>query len=117
MFGKVIVSLALVGAMLVASEQSVSAICILVSSPTQKACAFVCCASKSCCHASQKKTGQPTQPLATTGFVQKDVGVLAPLVSNAIADQPRGREIFGLSFSEHFRHSPEPLALLCIRLI
>src|SRR6516165_3942340 len=117
MFGRVIGSLALVAAMLVASEQSVPATCALVNSSSQMTCAPACCANKSCCHASQQKTGQPTQPLATTGSVQKDVGVLAPLVSNAIADQPRGREIFGLSFSEHFRHSPEPLALLCIRLI
>jgi len=117
MFSRGTISLALVAAMLIASEQSVSATCVLVNSVSQKACAFACCAGKSCCHASQKKTEQPTQPLATAGSVQKDVGVFAPLVSNAIAGQPRGAEIFGFSISEHFRHSPETLALICIRLI
>jgi hypothetical protein len=118
MFSRTTVSLALVAMLLVASERSASSACVLVSAPGQKACApAACCANKSCCHTSQKRTGEPAEPLATAGSNQQNLVALAPLISKTSVDQLRAKEIPMFSIADNFRHSPETLALLCIRLI
>jgi hypothetical protein len=57
------------------------------------------------------------QPLATTSSYQQNLVALAPIVANAVVDQPRATEICGFFIDEHSRHAPETFALLCIRLI
>jgi hypothetical protein len=55
--------------------------------------------------------------LATAGSQQQNFVALTLLVSNGSVDQPRATETPGFSLDEHFRHSPETLAFICIRLI
>jgi len=117
MIGRATASLVLVAAMFAASERSVSATCILASARSQKACAPACCANKSCCQTSQKRAGDPAQPLATTSSQQQNFVALAQLVSSGSVERPRPREISRFSIAEYSWHSPETLALLCIRLI
>jgi hypothetical protein len=117
MLSRTTVSLALVAALVVASERSASATCILLNAPSQKACAPACCANKSCCETSHKRAGEPAQPLTTTGSQQQNLVALTPLISNENVDQLRAKKIPTFSIAEHFRHSPKTLALICIRLI
>src|SRR5207247_1916094 len=116
MLSRITVSLALVATLIVASEASTSSACILVNSPSQKACAPACCANKSCCQTSQKRTGAPAQPLTSAGSYQQNL-VALPIVSTGTVDRLRVTEISAFSIIEHSWHSPPTLALLCIRLI
>ena len=116
MFSRVIVSLALVAAIFVASERSTTASCLFPNSPSHKLCA-PCCAKKACCQTSNKRTPEPVQPLSTTSSLQKNFVALTAVVPTGKVEQPRATEISDFSLAEHSRHSPEPLALLCIRLI
>lgn len=117
MFGRITVSLALFAVMFTASARSTSATCILVNSPSQKACAPACCKNKSCCETSRKRTGDPVQPFSARNSLQKDFVVLMAVVPTGKVEQPRASEISGFSFAERLGHSPPTLALLCIRLI
>ena len=117
MLSRITVSLTLVAMLIVASQRSASPACILVNAPSQKACAPACCANKSCCETSQKRTGAPAQPLAASGSHQENFAMLTPVVSNGNVEQPRATEISGFSIAEHFWHSPATLTLICIRLI
>jgi hypothetical protein len=117
MFGRLTVSLALVATLIVASARATSLACVLVNVPSHKACASACCANKSCCQTSPKRTGESTQPLAAVGSNQQNLVALAPLISSGSADQLRATEIPGFSIAKISWHSPETLALLCIRLI
>lgn len=117
MLTRITLSLVLVAAVTVASERSASPACVLVNAPSQKACARACCANKSCCETSQKRTGAPTQPLAASGSHQENFVALTAVVSNGHVFPLRATEIPGFSIAEHLRHSPATLALLCIRLI
>jgi hypothetical protein len=117
MFSRVTVSLALIAAMLVATERSVTATCILVNSSSQKACAAPCCANKSCCQTSKSRTGEPAQPLSTTSSLQKNFVTLTAIVPTGKVERPRAVEIPVSFENEQSWHSPETLALLCIRLI
>jgi hypothetical protein len=117
MFSRVTVSLAVIAAMLVATERSATASCILVNSPSQKACAVPCCANKVCCETSKNRAGEPTQPLSTANSLQNNVIALAATVPTGKIVLPRAVEIYTSFESEQSWHSPETLALLCIRLI
>jgi len=55
--------------------------------------------------------------LATPNSQQQNFVALAQLVSTEKVEQLRPREISGFSIAEYSWHSPETLALLCIRLI
>lgn len=117
MVSRITVSLALVAALIVASERSASPACVLVNAPSQKACARACCSNKCCCETSQKRTEAPVQPLATPGSHQENFVALTAVVSNGHVFQLRATEIPGFSIAEHLRHSPATLTLICIRLI
>ena len=116
MFDRVMVSLTLAAVVFVASERSTTASCILPDTPSHKACASACCAKKPCCETSQKRT-QDSVPFSTTNSLQKNFVALTVSVPSGKVEQPRATEISDFDLSEHSRHSPETLALLCIRLI
>ena len=116
MLGRVTVSLTLVAAIFVASERSTTASCIRPDTPSHKACTPACCAKKPCCETSQQRTQDPV-PFATTNSPQKNFVALTAGVPTARVTQPHATEISDFDLSEHSRHSPETLALLCIRLI
>src|SRR4029450_3737949 len=80
MFSRVTVSLAVIAGMLGATEGSATASCILVNSPSQKACAAPCCANKVCCETSKNRAGEPPQPLSAAEWVEKNILALARAV-------------------------------------
>src|SRR5207248_5584723 len=93
MVSRVTASLVLVAAIFAASERPVSSACILVNAPSKKACGPACCANKSCCQTSQKRTTEPVQPLSTTSSQQQNFIALAQLVSSGRVEQLRPGEI------------------------
>src|SRR5581483_3831703 len=101
MVSRVTASLVLVAAIFVASERPVSSACILVNAPSKKSCAPACCAKKFCCHASQKKTTEPVQPLATPNSQQQNFVALAQVVSSERVEQLWPRETSGFSITEY----------------
>jgi len=116
MLSRIVVSLTLVAAIFVASERSTTASCIRPDTPSHKACASACCAKNPCCETSQKRAHDPV-PFSTTNSLQKDFVALTAGVPTARVALPRAAEILDFDLCEHSRHSPETLALLCIRLI
>src|SRR5438067_13898674 len=103
----VTVSLALIAALIVASERSVSATCILLNAPGHKTCAPACCPNKSCCEKSQKRTGEPAQPLATTSSHQQSLVALTAVISGEHVDQLRAIESPCFFNADQFRHSSQ----------
>ena len=117
MVSRITISLALVAAIFVVSEGSTMASCNLPYAQNQKSCASPCCVKHPCCETSQKRTQDPVQPFSTANAVQKNFVALTAIVPSGKVEQPRASEISSFSLVEHLRHSPETLALLCIRLI
>jgi len=117
MFSRMMVPLVLVAAIAVAAESSVSSTCTWLGGPTHKLCVSPCCEKKPCCQTSQKCAGEPRQPFSTTTSLQKNLVALGAVLSSGKIEQPSAREISNFSFAERSRHSPEMLALFCIRLI
>ena len=117
MTSRITASLVLIAAMCVASARVASPACILVNMPSQKACAAACCANKSCCETSQKRGSEPVQPLATTSSQQQNLVAFTSLILTSEVAQPPSRDISNFSVTEDRWHSPDTLALICIRLI
>jgi hypothetical protein len=117
MLGRITISLALVAAIFVASEGSTMASCNLPYTPNHKSCGSPCCMKQPCCETSQNRTQDPVQPFSTANSLQKTFVALTSIVSTGKIEQPRASEISSFSVVEHLWHSPETLALLCIRLI
>jgi hypothetical protein len=107
----------LIATMLAASVRSVPASCVLVNAPSQKACAPAHCANRLCCETSQQRTGAPIQPPATSSSDQGNFVALTALSATGDFQLPAATEISDFSLAGGFRHSPETLAFLCIRLI
>src|SRR5215510_6875299 len=116
MLGRITVSLTLVAAILVA-ESSASSTCMLPNAPNQKTCASPCCATKPCCAASEKRQTESVPPFTTSTSLQQSFVAFTPAASSVEVTPPSSPG------GSHFRvadvqwHSPETLALLCIRLI
>jgi hypothetical protein len=114
MVGKLIMSVLVAGSLGAASVKVPSPSCISASTVSAQACQQGCCANKSCCATSSKRTSVPSQPLIKAGFelaavVAKPTEVLLPIEAQA----PRGPIILALSFG----HTPPTPVLLCTFLI
>jgi hypothetical protein len=104
-------------AMLVRPLQLPAASCILVSAPSPEGCKPNCCANKTCCATSKKRTLPISPPLAKSSDANQQqviAFVSVPLIDSiAVAASPQP-----LCVSAPGRaHSPPPLAASCIRLI
>ncbi len=116
MLSKISMSMLVVIALLFGAIRLPAAPCILSNAPTEKACQSGCCAYKSCCETSHKRTGLPAQPLAKSASDQQNVVSLPALVGIEMLNRT-ATEIGFFSSAECIAHSPAPLALNCIRLI
>src|SRR5262245_14671740 len=115
MLSRIAVSLTLLVAIIFA-ETSVSSTCAVLNTPTQKACASPCCATKPCCATSQKRDSESVPPFTiSTSFQQSFVASTLTVVDVHVAPPVIDRSSFSVADVQW--HSPEALALLCIRLI
>jgi hypothetical protein len=116
MLGRIAVSLTLVLAIIIA-EASVSSTCVLLNAPNQKACASPCCPTKPCCTTSGKRNTESMPPFATSTYAQQSFVASTPAVSNIQVAPPPATDKSHFAVADVHWHSPETLALLCIRLI
>ena len=113
MLGRIAVSLMLVVAILIA-QRSASATCVFVNAPNQKVCGSPCCATTPCCATSEKRdTG--SVPF-TTSTSQQNFVASTPVVSDVQVPRLSPTERSHFPEADVEWHSPETLALLCIRL-
>ncbi len=116
MLGRVAVSLTLIVAMVIAGA-SVSSTCASSNAPNQKACASPCCATKPCCAMSEKPNTESIPPFTTSTSSQQNFIASAPVVSDVPIAPPAATDRLRWPLANVQWHSPETLALLCIRLI
>src|SRR5215211_4187897 len=116
MLGRIAVSLTLVVAVLTA-ETSVSSMCGLPNAANQKACASSCCATKPCCATSEKRDTESVPPFARSNSLQQSFVASPPAVADVQLAPPPRTERSHFPVTDVRWHSPETLALLCIRLI
>lgn len=116
MLGRIAVSLTLVTAMFVA-ETSASSTCFVPDSPSQKTCAAPCCGTKPCCATSEKRDTQSVPPFTTSTSSQQTFVASTPAVADIQLAPPLAIERSQFLGVDVQWHSPETLALLCIRLI
>src|SRR4030095_6030558 len=115
MLDRITVSLTLVVAILIA-ESSASSTCGLVNSPNQKACVSPCCATKPCCATSQKRDTESIPLFTASTSSPQNLVAWTPAVADVQVTPPAiDRSHFPVADVQW--HSPETLALLCIRLI
>src|SRR5215475_10643871 len=115
MLGRIAVSLTLVAAILFA-EGSVSSTCVLLGAPN-KACASPCCATKPCCATSQKRDTESIPPFTASTSFQQNLVAWIPTVADVQVTPPPAIDRSHFPVADVQWHSPETLALLCIRLI
>ena len=90
--------------------------CIITNTADAKACSPGCCANKTCCATSHKRTGLPAQPLVKATVDQQNIATLSPTVSIPLAIQPTAEARYYLQI-EPKAVSPPRLVLLCTFLI
>jgi hypothetical protein len=116
MLGRIAVSLTLLVAIIFA-ESSVSSTCALANTPRQKACASPCCATKPCCATSAKRDTESVPPFARSTSLQQSFVAFTPAASDVQVAPPPAIDRSHFPAVDVQWHSPETLALLCIRLI
>jgi hypothetical protein len=116
MLGRIVVSLTLVVAIIIA-EGSVSSTCVLLNAPNQKVCASPCCATKPCCATSGKRNTESVPPFTTSTSSQQSFVAFTPAASDLQVAPPAATDRSHFPVADVHWHSPETLALLCIRLI
>src|SRR5215472_1844606 len=116
MLSRIVVSLTLVAAVCVA-EISVSSTCVVLNAPQKKACASPCCATKPCCATSGQRNTESVPPFTTSTSSQQGFVAFASAVSNVQLALPPATNRSHFTVADVQWHSPETLALLCIRLI
>jgi hypothetical protein len=116
MLGRIAVSLTLVAAILFV-EGSVSSTCGLLSAANQKACASPCCGTKPCCAKSEKRDTDSVPPFTTSTSSQQNFVASTPAVVDVQVTPPPAIDRSHFPAADVQWHSPETLALLCIRLI
>ena len=116
MLGRIVVSLTLVAAILFA-ETSASSSCVLLGAPNQKACASPCCATKPCCATSEKRDTESVPPFGPSTSSQQAFVASSPVVADVQVAPPTATDRSHFPVADVQWHSPETLALLCIRLI
>jgi hypothetical protein len=117
MISKLATAVMLASALFVASMPLSAAPCILSNTPSEEACEPGCCANKTCCETSHTNTAPPAQPITKSGSDLQNIVVLSATVSVAGLNPATTVESVAFSSAENARHSPAPLALICIRLI
>jgi hypothetical protein len=90
--------------------------CILVNSPSQKACQSGCCANKTCCATSPKNTAPPSQPLAKADSSQQ-LNAACFAVALPFSSYETRAQQFRFQLAAPLANSPPRLALLCTFLI
>jgi hypothetical protein len=117
MLSRIIISIVTAAALFTGPAALNARSCILSSAPEQKACQPGCCANKTCCATSKEHKSNSTQPLAKADSSYKlnatSVAVPATVLPNLEFDAQQ----FVASNAASGKHSPPPLALICIRLI
>src|SRR6266436_9537203 len=116
MLTRIMISVAMAAALLVAPVSNSARSCILLNAPAEKACQPGCCANKTCCATSQKNTAPVSQPLAKSGSDQQSVATL-PSAVVVIGLGPAAETSSTFSSRDCTAHSLPTLALTCIRLI
>jgi hypothetical protein len=116
MFGKVMVSVAVAAALFSGSARLPAATCILANTVSEKACKPDCCANRSCCATSPKRTGSPVQPLAKSSINQQLLLAPEATTTSPVA-VPLERETHFVFPPEPAAHSPSRFVLLCTFLI
>jgi hypothetical protein len=116
MLSRIMISVAMAAALLVAPVSISARSCILLNAPGEKACQPGCCANKTCCATSQKNTTPAAQPIAKSGSDQQTIVTLPTVVAVATLT-PAAETSSILSSRDCTAHSPPTLALICIRLI
>jgi hypothetical protein len=116
MLSRIMISVAMPAALLVAPVSISARSCILLNVAAEKACQPGCCANKTCCATSQKNTAPAAQPLTKSGSDQQTIATLpSGIVAAELSPPAAASSIF--SSRDCKAHSPPPLALICIRLI
>src|SRR5262245_43167127 len=116
MLSRIAVSLTLVTAILFA-ESSASSTCVVLNAPSQKACASPCCGTKPCCATSEKRDTESVPLFTTSTSSQQSFVASTPAVADVQVAPPPAFERSQFPLADVNWHSPETLALLCIRLI
>src|SRR5712692_6620189 len=90
--------------------------CVVINTPSEKACQPACCANKTCCETSHRRTGAPVQPFAKSGSDQQNIATLPSAVAvAALTLTATSSSIF--RSQDCTVHSPPDLAALCTLLI
>ena len=90
--------------------------CVLTNTASEKACEAGCCANKTCCVTSHKRTGSPVQAATKSGSDQQSTLAIASSDGYSLPVH-FGTDSHFVSDAERVTHSPPTLALICIRLI
>jgi hypothetical protein len=116
MLSRIMISVAMAAALLMAPAGVAARSCVLSNAPSQKACQSRCCANKTCCATSPKNTALPSQPLAKadSGQQLKATGFLAAL--SFLSWETKSPK-FRREAIARLANSPPRLALLCTLLI
>jgi hypothetical protein len=91
--------------------------CMLMNTPSEKACQSGCCANKTCCETSHQRTSSPAEPLAKSSPTYQLAAIVAPVIQVFLPskDLPRPRTV--VLSRQSVGHSPARLAFLCSFLI
>ena len=103
-------------ALLVAPVRLQANTCIVVNGVSEKACQPGCCANKTCCATSAKRTGPSAQPLAKAASTDVLTLVAPAVVAISITHPTVTRSIARADVISR-AHSPPRAALLCTFLI
>jgi hypothetical protein len=115
MFGKVLLSIVMAGALYAGTVRLPAPTCILSNPRSEEACQPACCANKTCCETSQSRTSAPSQPFAKDGATSLLAAVIPSVSIGAMPLVPVDRVQFSLG--QPVANSPPRLALFCTFLI
>src|SRR5712691_10282265 len=116
MAGRIALSLLLAMTIVLAPVGLSARPCVVIKTPSEKACQSASCANKTCCETSHQRTGAPVQALSKSGSDQQNIATLPstvalaePTLTATSSSILRGRDFTA--------HSPPDLAALCTFLI
>jgi hypothetical protein len=116
MIRRITTSLAMMTVLFAATIRLPASPCVVTNTASDKACRMGCCANKTCCATSHKRTGSPNQPAAKSSVDQQITTILpaagAVVLPNGFAGDANFVPLVGRA-----NHAPPTLALICIRLI
>jgi hypothetical protein len=116
MIGRITTSLAMMTVLLVATIRLPASPCVVTNTASDKPCRMGCCANKTCCATSHKRTGAPNQPAAKSSVDQQIATMVATACVVAVPNRFAGDANF-VPLVGRTNHAPPILALICIRLI